>query len=104
LVATRYEVRQSLVRVAVTQSEFGRMTAITDGYGGDLDPSVSPSGDRIVFSSSRTGERHLWTARIDGSELRELTSVLGSTIVRHSLQTANKSSSTPIGADGEPSG
>jgi serine/threonine protein kinase/Tol biopolymer transport system component len=78
LVATRYEVHQSLMRVTTTEGELGRITAVTDGYGGDLDPSVSPSGDRIVFSSSRTGERHLWTARIDGSELRQLTSGSGS--------------------------
>jgi Tol biopolymer transport system component len=77
LVATRYEVRQSLMRVATTEAEFGRVAAVTNGYGGDLDPSVSPSGDRIVFSSSRTGERHLWTARIDGSEMRQLTSGTG---------------------------
>jgi serine/threonine protein kinase/Tol biopolymer transport system component len=74
LVATRYEVRQSVMRVSTTEPELGRVTAVTDGYGGDLDPNVSPSDDRIVFSSSRTGERHLWTARIDGSELRQLTS------------------------------
>ena len=50
------------------------MTTVTDGYGGDLDPSISPSGDRVVFSSSRTGDRHLWTARLDGADMRPLTS------------------------------
>ena len=74
LVATRFELRQSLVRVALTPAVFGRMTGVTDGYGGDLDPSISPSGDRVVFSSSRAGDRHLWTARIDGADLRPLTS------------------------------
>jgi eukaryotic-like serine/threonine-protein kinase len=74
LVATRFELRQSLTRVALTPSEYGRKTAVTDGYGGDLDPSISPASDRVVFSSSRTGDRHLWTARLDGSDLRPLTS------------------------------
>jgi Tol biopolymer transport system component len=74
LVATRFELRQSLARVALTPAEFGRVTAVTDGYGGDLDPNISPSGNRVVFSSSRTGERHLWTVRLDGSEMRPLTS------------------------------
>ena len=74
LVATRFELRQSLARVALTPVEFGRVTPVTDGYGGDLDPSISPSGDRVVFSSSRTGDRHLWTARLDGADMRPLTS------------------------------
>ena len=74
LVATRFELRQSLARIALTPAEFGRMTTVTDGYGGDLDPSISPSGDRVVFSSSRTGDRHLWTARLDGADMRPLTS------------------------------
>ena len=74
LVATRFELRQSLARVALTPAEFGRITTVTDGYGGDLDPSISPSGDRVVFSSSRTGDRHLWTARLDGADMRPLTS------------------------------
>jgi TolB protein len=58
----------------LTPGGFGQVTAVTDGYGGDLDPSISPTSDRVVFSSSRTGERHLWTARLDGSEMRPLTS------------------------------
>jgi len=74
LVATRIELRQSLTRVGLMATEYGRMTAITNGFNGDLDPNVSPLGDRLVFSSSRTGDRHIWTARIDGSGTRPLTS------------------------------
>jgi Tol biopolymer transport system component len=46
---------------------------LTDGYQGDLDPMFSPAGDRLVFSSSRDGNRHLWTARSDGTDARPLT-------------------------------
>jgi TolB protein len=60
--------------VGLTAADYGRMTAVTDGYEGDLDPSASPVGDQLVFSSSRTGDRHLWTARRDGSNHRPLTS------------------------------
>jgi Tol biopolymer transport system component len=74
LVATIYEMRQSLRRVSVTPKEFGRVTPVTDGFGGDLDPSLSPSGEQLFFSSSRTGDRHLWSARADGSSPRALTS------------------------------
>jgi Tol biopolymer transport system component len=73
LVGTLYDVHQSLIRVDVAQN-FGAMKFITEGYTGDLDPAVDPTADRIVFSSSRTGIRHLWTARLDGSDARPLTS------------------------------
>ena len=46
---------------------------VTDGYGSDLDPNSAPSGDRIVFSSARTGDRHLWSAQPDGTDARSLT-------------------------------
>jgi Tol biopolymer transport system component len=73
LVSTLYDLRQSLMRIAVGGAA-PEMSALTDGYHGDLDPMVSPSGDRVVFSSSRDGNRHVWIARIDGSDARPLTS------------------------------
>jgi TolB protein len=74
LVATRFELHQALIRVGLMPAEFGHVTAVTNGYGGDLDPSVSLMGDRLAFSSSRSGDRHIWTARTDGSDVRPLTS------------------------------
>jgi Tol biopolymer transport system component len=47
---------------------------ITDGSTGDIDPTLSPAGDRLVFSSSRSGFQNLWTARADGTMARSLTS------------------------------
>lgn len=38
------------------------------------DPSVSPDGSRIVFSSDRTGQSQLYVMQADGSGLRQLTS------------------------------
>ena len=35
---------------------------LTDGYSGDIDPVWSPDGSRLVFSTSRTGNRTLWSA------------------------------------------
>ena len=72
LVTTLYTVRESLARLAVTQGG-GAAVAITQGYTGDLDPQALPSNDRLVFSSSRSGTRHLWIARLDGSDPRPLT-------------------------------
>jgi Tol biopolymer transport system component len=73
LVGTLYDVHQSLIRVEVAQN-FGAMKFLTEGYTGDLDPAIDRTADRLVFSSSRTGIRHLWTARLDGSNARPLTS------------------------------
>jgi Tol biopolymer transport system component len=72
LVATLVEIRQALVRVPVTGGP-SSMYPITDGYSGDLDPSLDPRGARLVFSSSRSGHRNVWIARSDGSEARPLT-------------------------------
>jgi dipeptidyl aminopeptidase/acylaminoacyl peptidase len=36
-------------------------------------PDFSPDGKRLVFVSERTGYRELWTAKADGSDLRQLT-------------------------------
>jgi Tol biopolymer transport system component len=72
LVATLYDLRQSIVRVVATGDSAGALSALTDGAGGDLDPVAAR--DRLVFSSTRTGSRHLWGARGDGTDLRPLTS------------------------------
>jgi Tol biopolymer transport system component len=73
LVATLYQLRQSLTRVALEPDDTPTMP-VTDGFQGDLDPVMSPAGDRLAFSSSRAGNRHIWTMRSDGSEPRPLTS------------------------------
>jgi serine/threonine protein kinase len=74
LVATRYENHQSLIRIETSGPQAGRMTPLTDGFGGDLDPTAVAASKRIVFSSTRAGNRHLWTANLDGSDVRPLTS------------------------------
>jgi Tol biopolymer transport system component len=74
VVCTLYETRQSLIRIAVTGEPSPSTKAITGEDSGDFDPSVAPAGSRIVFASSRSGSRHLWTANIDGTDARPLTS------------------------------
>jgi Tol biopolymer transport system component len=73
VVATLYDVRQSLLEVSVDQGP-GTVKPLSAGYTGDLDPSFDPVGGRLVFSSSRTGNRNLWTVRRDASNPRPLTS------------------------------
>ena len=72
LVATYSEVRQSLSRL-VLGSAGVEQQSLTDGFSGDLDPTVSPRSDRLVFSSSRSGSRTLWASALDGSRVRPLT-------------------------------
>jgi TolB protein len=73
LVATLIEYRRSLVSVPSTSAEPSRPRDVTDGFSGDIDPNVSPRSGRLVFSSSRSGNRNIWTANSDGSDARPLT-------------------------------
>jgi len=45
------------------------------GY--DAEATVSPKGDRIVFTSLRSGDLELYTMNIDGSDIRQITDELG---------------------------
>jgi len=40
-------------------------------------PAVSPSGDRIAFDSNRNGDFQIFTMRLDGSDVRQFSNVLG---------------------------
>ncbi|MBL0025548.1 MAG: hypothetical protein WBP08_08945 [Saprospiraceae bacterium] len=47
----------------------------TPGY--DAEATVSPKGDKIVFTSIRSGDLELYTMNIDGSDVRQVTNQLG---------------------------
>jgi len=47
------------------------------GFGYDAEATVSPLGDRIVFTSTRSGDLELWTSDLDGGDLRQVTNTLG---------------------------
>lgn len=44
----------------------------------DASPHVSPSGDKIAFQSWRSGAQEIWTAKMDGSDPVQLTSLSAS--------------------------
>ncbi len=46
-----------------------------DGY--DAEATISPKGDKIVFTSTRSGDLELWTMDIDGSNQKQITNELG---------------------------
>lgn len=50
---------------------------MTKEKGYDAEATVSPKGDRIVFTSMRNGDLDLYTMNIDGSDVKQITNTLG---------------------------
>ncbi len=50
---------------------------LTNEPGYDAEATVSPRGDKIVFTSTRSGDLELYTMNIDGSDVRQITDELG---------------------------
>lgn len=56
----------------------GNITAqLTDEPGYDAEATVSPKGDKIVFTSDRNGDLELYTMNLDGSDVKQITDELG---------------------------
>ncbi|TYB78699.1 TolB-like translocation protein [Bizionia myxarmorum] len=56
----------------------GNITAqLTNEKGYDAEPTVSPKGDKIVFTSDRSGDLELYTMNIDGTDVKQITFELG---------------------------
>ncbi|MDN3641971.1 hypothetical protein QWY87_04620 [Lutimonas halocynthiae] len=63
--------------IFVADTKGNQLEQLTFGDGYDAEPTVSPNGDRIVFTSTRTGDLELFTMNIDGSDVRQVTNELG---------------------------
>lgn len=50
---------------------------LTNAPGYDAEPTVSPKGDKIVFTSTRTGDLELFIMNTDGSDVIQVTDELG---------------------------
>ncbi|MEZ5014572.1 MAG: hypothetical protein R2794_09800 [Chitinophagales bacterium] len=50
---------------------------LTDNNFYDAEAVVSPKGDKILFTSDRSGDLELWTMNMDGSDLKQITNALG---------------------------
>ncbi len=56
----------------------GKVTQrLTDTPGYDAEAVLSPKGDKILFTSTRSGDLELWTMNLDGSGLKQITFDLG---------------------------
>jgi TolB protein len=53
------------------------VSQLTDTPGYDAEPTVSPKGDLIVFTSTRSGDLELYTMKLDGSDVNQVTDGLG---------------------------
>jgi Tol biopolymer transport system component len=53
------------------------LKTIAGGKGYQAEATVSPQGDKIVYTSDETGDLELWTMNIDGSNKKQITSGLG---------------------------
>ena len=53
------------------------MRQITSGPGYDAEATVSPKGDRMVFTSTRSGDLELYTCDLDGGDIVQVTNELG---------------------------
>jgi TolB protein len=63
--------------IYVTDLKGNIIDTLTDSPGYDAEATVSPNGDRIVFTSLRSGDLELYTMNIDGSDVRQVTNELG---------------------------
>lgn len=50
---------------------------LTNSPGYDAEATVSPKGDKIVFTSTRSGDPELWVMNIDGTNAVQITNELG---------------------------
>lgn len=63
------------VFVATPDGQLKGQLISTKGY--DAEATVSPMGDKIVFTSTRTGDIELFSCNIDGSGVKQLTNLPG---------------------------
>jgi Tol biopolymer transport system component len=63
--------------IFVANEDGSGITQLTDTPGYDAEATFSPRGDRIVFTSLRSGDLDLWTMNPDGSDLRQITTGIG---------------------------
>ena len=63
--------------IFVADLEGNIVKQLTDEPGYDAEPTVSPKGDKIVFTSTRSGDLELYTMNIDGTDVKQITDELG---------------------------
>lgn len=63
--------------IYVADLEGNIVSKLTNEPGYDAEATLSPKGDKIVFTSLRTGDLELYTMNLDGSDVKQITHELG---------------------------
>ena len=63
--------------IFVSDLEGNILRQLTNEPGYDAEATLSPQGDKIVFTSDRSGDLELYTMTIDGSNVQQVTNELG---------------------------
>jgi Tol biopolymer transport system component len=63
--------------IFVTDAEGTEHVRLTDTSGYDAEATISPLGDRMVFTSLRNGDLDLYTMNLDGSDVLQVTDETG---------------------------
>ncbi len=63
--------------ICVSDTNGTPLGRLTDTAGYDAEATISPKGDRIVFTSTRGGDIDLYSMNLDGSDVKQLTSQEG---------------------------
>lgn len=63
--------------IFVSDLEGNIIKQLTTEPGYDAEATVSPQGDKIVFTSTRSGDLELYTMNIDGTDVKQITDELG---------------------------
>ncbi len=59
--------------IYTAEPDGSNLRKMTDTPGYDAEATVSPVGDKIVFTSTRTGDPEIYTMNVDGSDQTQLT-------------------------------
>jgi Tol biopolymer transport system component len=63
--------------IFVANDDGSDLRQLTDVMGYDAEATISPTGDRIVFTSTRDGDLELYSMNLDGSDVTRLTDRVG---------------------------
>lgn len=63
--------------IFVANEDGTNLRQLTDIMGYDAEATVSLTGDRIVFTSTRNGDLDIYSMNVDGSDVKQLTDELG---------------------------
>jgi Tol biopolymer transport system component len=70
-----YTSSTSVIVLARVDIESGRITQLSGSSRQDGNPDVAPTGERVVFQSTRSGPSEIWLSKVDGADAVQVTSM-----------------------------